>query len=61
MEYPQRCNPMDMVRFLLAFCCADDPSGALCNAQAINECLGYCWKAVVPVANSRKMRQRLEK
>jgi len=61
MRDPQRCNPMDMVRFLLAFCCTDDSSDALCDAEVSNERFRNCWGKVVPVANSKKLKNRLEK
>ena len=61
MKDPQCCDPVDMVRFLLAFCCAGNSSDALCNTQAQNERLEYCLEKVVPVANSREMGRRLEK
>jgi len=61
MREPQRCNPVDMVRFLLAFCCTGNASDALCDAQVSNERFGNCWREVVPVANSKELKKRLEK
>ena len=61
MEGAQRCNPMAMVQFLLAFCCTADSSDALCDAQVSEERFKSCWGKVVPVANSRKLKERLEK
>jgi len=61
MENPQYCKPVDMVRFLLAFCCDDNPPDATCGTQATNERFGNCWRKVVPVANSGEMKRRLEK
>jgi len=52
---------MDMVRFLLAFCCAGDSSDALCDAEVSNERFRNCWGKVVPVANSKGLKTRLEK
>ena len=57
----QSCNPMDMVRFLLAFCCDGDSPGTLRDTQVLNERFGDCWKKVVPVANSEEMKKRLKK
>ena len=52
---------MDMVRFLLAFCCAGNSSDAFYDKPVLDKCFERCWSEVVPVANSVKMRERLEK
>ena len=61
MEDPQCCKPVDMVRFLLAFCCDDSSSDTICDTQVLNERFEDCWRKVVPVANSGEMKRRLEK
>ena len=61
MEGAQRCNPMNMVQFLLAFCCTGNSSEALSDAQVSEERFKNCWSKVVPVANSRELKERLEK
>jgi len=61
MGDPQCCDPTDMVRFLLAFCCDDNSPNALCDTQALHELFGDCWREVVPVANSAEMREKLGK
>jgi len=60
MTEPQRCNPVDMVQFLLAFCCTSDSSEALCDAQVANEHFRNCWSEVVSVENFGKLKERLE-
>ena len=56
----QRCNPMDMAQFLLAFCC-DDNSPDSRGVQVLKERFNAGWEKVVPVANSEEMKERLGK
>jgi len=60
MKEPQRCNPVDMVQFLLALCCTSDSSDALCDAQVANERFRNCWSKVVSVVNFGELKKRLE-
>ena len=61
MEGAQHCNPMAMVQFFLAFCCTGDSSDPLSDTQVSEERFKNCWSKVVPVANSGKLKKRLEK
>ena len=51
---------MNMIKFLLAFCCGDKPSGEPRDPQDLNKCFEECLKRVDPVANSPEMKERLE-
>jgi len=60
MTEPQRCNPVDMVQFLLAFCCTSDSSDVLCDAQVTNERFRNCWSEVVSVVDFGRLEKRLD-
>jgi len=59
MGRSQKAGSIDVVKFVLAFCCEDDPSDVR-DTQALNERFKECWKKVAPVANSAEMKKRLE-
>jgi hypothetical protein len=60
MKKCQCCSPMDMVLYFLARCCEDNLPDTHRNDQALHECFGKCWRKVVTVANSGKMKKKLK-
>ncbi|KAF9647703.1 hypothetical protein BDM02DRAFT_3270005 [Thelephora ganbajun] len=61
MNQRKYCDPEDMIRFLLALCCQDEPSTTpVARGQVLDDCFEVCWREVIPVANSDELRQRLD-
>ena len=58
MKQKKHCNPEDMVKFLLALCCQDNPSATL--DKDVDKRLNDCYKSVLPLANCNELRERLE-
>ena len=58
MRNCNHCQPKEMVRFLLAFCCQDGEP--LDDGEALDERFDDCWRKVIPIANSEPLTKRLK-
>ena len=55
------CNPEDMVQFLLALCCQDDSSTApVSRDETLDKRFGDCLREVIPIADSKELKGRLD-
>ena len=61
MQLRKYCEPKDMIRFLLAFCCQDDSSTIpVSHDDALDECLEECSEKVAQVVDLEEMLQKLD-
>ena len=60
MKQRKLCNPEDMVTFLLALCCQDDPpKSAVSRDKDLVNRFDDCHRSVIPIANDVGLRNRL--